>query len=112
MSKVWLEELPCSVMICDKNYKILYMNEKSAEDHAKDGGRKMVGTDLMECHPPEAQAKMRKMLASGRSNVYTMQLKRKKKLVYQCQWKKGRSVGGLFQLVFEVPSEIPNIVKD
>ena len=111
MSEVWLEKLPCSVMICDKNYKILYMNEMSAKDHAKDGGKKMVGTDLMDCHPLEAQAKMRKMLTSAQPNVYTMQWKKKKKLVYQCQWKRGRSVGGLFQLVFKIPEDIPNIVK-
>ena len=107
----WFEQLPCSVMICDRRYTVLYMNDRAAEDHADDGGRALVGTDLMDCHPPAAQAKLRKVLASGRPNVYTTQEMRKKKLVYQCQWKKGGRVGGVVQLVIELPREVPNHVR-
>ena len=104
----WFEQLPCSVMVCDRKYKVLYMNDKAAEDHADDGGRALVGKDLMDCHPPVAQAKLRKVLASGRPHVYTTQEMRKKKLVYQCQWKKGGRVGGVVQLVIELPRAVPN----
>ena len=98
-------------MVCDRKYTVLYMNDKAAEDHADDGGRALVGTDLMDCHPPAAQAKLRKVLASGRPNVYTTQEMRTKKLVYQCQWKKGGRVGGVVQLVIELPREVPNHVS-
>ena len=104
----WFAQLPCSVMVCDNKYRILYMNDKAAEDHAGDGGRALVGTDLMKCHPPDAQAKLREVLASGRPNVYTTEEKRRKKLVYQCQWKKGGKVGGVVQLVFELPRNMPH----
>jgi len=107
----WFEELPCSVMVCDRKYKILYMNDKAVKDHAEDGGRALVGTDLMECHPPDAQVKLREVLASGRPNVYTTEEKRKKKLVYQCQWKKGGRVRGVVQLVMELPRDMPHHVR-
>jgi len=107
----WFEELPCSVMVCDRKFKVLYMNDKAAESHAEDGGRALVGRDLMECHPPAARAKLREVLTSGRPNVYTTQEMRKKKLIYQCQWKKGRRVGGVVQLVFEVPRAVPHHVR-
>jgi len=97
-------------MVCDRKYKILYMNDKAAKDHADDGGRALVGTDLMECHPPDAQAKLREVLTSGRPNVYTTGKRGRKKLVYQCQWKKGRWVGGVVQLVIELPRDMPNHV--
>ena len=108
---VWFEELPCSVIVCDKWYKILYMNDRAAEDHADDGGRALVGTDLMKCHPPDAQVKLRKVLISGRPNVYTTEENRKKKLVYQCQWKKGGRLGGVVQLVIQLPRDIPHHVR-
>jgi len=107
----WFEQLPCSVMVCDKKYKILYMNDKAAKDHGDEGGRALVGTDLMECHPPDAQAKLREVLTSGRANVYTTEERRRKKLVYQCQWKKGGRVGGVVQLVIELPRDMPRHVK-
>jgi len=107
----WFEKLPCSVMVCDRKYKILYMNGKAAKDHADDGGRALVGTDLMECHPPDAQAKLREVLTSGRPNVYTSEKKRERKLVYQCQWKKGNKVGGVVQLVIELPRDMPRHVR-
>jgi hypothetical protein len=95
-------------MVCDRKYKILYMNAKAAKDHADDGGRALIGTDLMDCHPPAAQAKLREVLASGRPNVYTTQETRKKKLVYQCQWKNGGRVGGVAQFVIELPRDVPH----
>ncbi|HYA55824.1 MAG TPA: PAS domain-containing protein [Nitrososphaerales archaeon] len=106
----WFEELPCSVMICDKKFNVVYMNDKAAEDLADDGGRELVGTDLMDCHPPAAQVKLREVLASARPNVYTTEEGRKKKLVYQCRWKKGGRVGGVVQLVIELPRDIPHHV--
>jgi len=107
----WFEEVPCSVIVCDKKYKVIYMNDKAAEDHADDGGRALVGRDLMDCHPPDAQAKLREVLASGRPNVYTTAAKRRKKLVFQCQWKKGGRVGGVVQLVIELPRDMPHHVR-
>lgn len=107
----WFEQLPCSVMVCDRRYRILYMNDRAAKDHAADGGRALVGTDLMECHPPDAQVKLREVLNSGRPNVYTTQERRRKKLIYQCQWKKGGRVGGVVQLVIELPRDMPHHVR-
>lgn len=95
-------------MVCDRKFKVLYMNDKAAVDHAEDGGRALVGTDLMECHPPDAQVKLREVLASGRPNVYTTEKRKKKKLVYQCQWKQGGRMGGVVQLVIELPRGTPH----
>ena len=107
----WLEQFPCSVIVCDRNYRVLYLNDKAAKDHADDGGKALIGTDLMDCHPPEAQEKLREVLASGRPNVYTVERNGKKKLVYQSQWKKGRRVGGVVQLVIELPKDMPRHIR-
>jgi transcriptional regulator with PAS, ATPase and Fis domain len=107
----WFEQLPCSVTICDKNYKILYMNDRAAEVSSKHGGKALVGKNLMDCHPPEAQKKLRKVMASGRPNVYTTEKEGVKTMVYQCHWKKSGRVGGLAELSFELPTDLPNFVR-
>lgn len=108
----WLEELPCSVTICDKKYKILYMNERAAEASMEDGGKALIGKNLMDCHPPKARAKLRKVMASGRPNVYAIVKRGKKKLVYQCHWKNAGKVAGLAEFSFELPAEVPSFVRD
>jgi transcriptional regulator with PAS, ATPase and Fis domain len=107
----WFEQLPCSVTVCDKKYTILYLNDKAAEVTSKEGGKALVGKNLMDCHPPRAQKKLKRVMTSGRPNVYTTERKGAKKLVYQCHWKKGGRVGGLVELSFELPSTVPNFVR-
>ena len=108
----WLEELPFAVTVCDRNYRILYMNDKAAEGTAKEGGKNLVGKSLMGCHPPKAQRKLRKVMSSGRPYVFTIEGKGNKKLVYEGHWRKGGNVGGLLEIYFDLPKEIPNLLRD
>jgi PAS domain-containing protein len=107
----WFEQLPCAVTVCGKDYTILYMNEKAAEMNSKDGGKALVGKNLMDCHPPEARKKTRKIMASDRPNVYTIEKKGVKKLIFQGQWKKGGRTAGLVELVIELPENMPHFVR-
>ncbi len=107
----WFKQLPCAVTICNKNYRSLYMNDKAAEVNSKEGGKDLVGKNLMDCHPPEAQDRLKNVTASGRPNVYTTERRGAKKLVYQCHWKKRGRVGGLLELSFELPRDIQNFVR-
>ena len=107
----WFEELPSSVTVCDNDYTILYMNERSAEVNAKDGGKALIGKNLMDCHPPEAQEKLKRVMASGRPNLYTIEKNGVKKMIFQCPWRKAGRVGGLVEITFELPKEIPHFVR-
>jgi len=107
----WFERLPCSVTVCDRKFTILYLNERAAEMNSKVGGKSLVGKNLMDCHPPDAQEKLKKVMDSGKPNVYTTEKKGTKKLVYQCHWMKGGRVGGLVELTFELPGDLRNFVR-
>ncbi len=107
----WFEQLPCSVTICDRDYTVLYLNERSAEVNAKDGGKALVGRNLLDCHPPEAQEKLRKVMASGRPNIYTIEKNGVKKMILQCHWRKAGKVGGLVEISFELPEQIPHFLR-
>ena len=107
----WFEQLPCAVTVCDRNYAILYMNDRAAEMSSKEGGKALVGRNLMDCHPLEAQEKLKKVMASGRPHVFTIERKGVKKLVYEGHWKRRGRVGGLVELSFELPNDMPNLVR-
>ena len=107
----WFDSLPCSVTVCDANYTILYMNDRSAEVNAKDGGKSLIGKSLLDCHPPQAQEKLRKVMASGRPNVYTIEKNGVRKMIVQSHWRTGGVVGGLVEISFELPNEVPHFVR-
>ncbi len=107
----WFDQLPCAVTVCDKSYTILYMNDRAAEAHSKEGGKALVGSNLIDCHTPEAQKKLKKVMASGRPNVYTTEKGGAKKQFYQCHWKKRGRLAGLVELSFELPNEMPHFVR-
>jgi transcriptional regulator with PAS, ATPase and Fis domain len=107
----WFEQLPCAVTVCDAKYTILYMNDRAAEVNEKDGGKSLLGKDMMSCHPPEAQEKLRRVMASGHPNVYTIEKKGVRKMIYQAHWKKRGRVAGLVEITFELPSDVPHFVR-
>jgi hypothetical protein len=107
----WFEQLPCALTVCDKNYKILYLNGRSAEVNASDGGKSLIGKNLIDCHPPLAQKKLRKVMASSRPNVYMTRRNGVKKVIFQAHWKKGGRSAGLVEITFELPPKVPIFVR-
>jgi transcriptional regulator with PAS, ATPase and Fis domain len=107
----WLDELPYSVTVCDREYVILYMNDESATMNKRDGGRALIGTNLMDCHSPASRKKLRRIMASGKPNIYTTEKKGVRKFVCQSQWKRRGRVGGLVEIVVRLPKEVPNFVR-
>jgi len=108
----WFDGLPCSVTVCDRDYTILYLNDRSAEVNASDGGKTLVGKNLLDCHPPDAARKLRKVMASRRPNVYTIEKKGARKVIFQAHWKRRGRPAGLVEITFELPSRMPHFVRD
>lgn len=107
----WFEELPCAVTVCDRSYTILYLNARAAEVNAHDGGKSLVGKSLLACHPPKARAKLRKVMASGKPNVYTVEKNGVRKMIYQAHWRRNGRVAGLIEVTFELPPHVPHFVR-
>ena len=52
----WSDELPfVAITICDKEGKIIDMNRRSIATYEKDGGKALIGKQLMDCHPERAK---------------------------------------------------------
>jgi hypothetical protein len=111
-SQAWLDVIPGAVTLCDPQGVVVAMNEAAARSHAKDGGRGLIGQSLLDCHPEAARAKLRELLATRALNVYTIEKKGAKKLVYQAPWYRGEEYAGLIEVVLDLPAEIPHFVRE
>jgi transcriptional regulator with PAS, ATPase and Fis domain len=107
----WVNEFQGAITVCDMDGTIIEMNERSKETFAKYGGADLIGKSLMDCHPPAAQEKIRELLASGKTNAYTIEKNGVKKLIYQTPWYKDGKRAGLVELSLEIPEEMPHFKR-
>lgn len=106
----WAESIGCAATVCDKDCRIIYMNELSRRTFAKNGD--IIGQDLMLCHPPHARKKIAEMLSNGSTNAYTIHKKGIKKLIFQSPWRKDGEIAGLVELSIPLPEDMPHYDRD
>jgi PAS domain-containing protein len=109
---VWVDELPVAITVCDANGTIVDMNERAAETFQSEGGRALIGTDVLACHPEPARTKLGRLLASNQRNVYTVEKRGVKKLIYQSPWFEHGRYAGFVELSLELPADIPHFVRE
>jgi len=107
----WVEEFPGAITVCDAEGIILEMNDRSAESFASDGGRALIGTNALDCHPEPARSKMKRLLQTQQANVYTIEKKGVKKLIYQAPWYENGEYRGLVEFSLEIPAQMPHFVR-
>ncbi len=107
----WIKEFPAAVTVCDKNGIILEMNDKAAKTFEKDGGRNLIGCNLLDCHPEQARSKVEALLAGHEKNVYTIEKNGIKKLIYQSPWYRDGEYAGFVELSLEIPFEMPHFIR-
>lgn len=106
----WAEGLNCAVTVCDKEGIVLYMNEKARETFAKSGD--MRGRSLIPCHSERSRGIIADMLASGRSNCYTIEKNGLRKMIYQTPWRDGSGeIAGLVEISMVIPADMPHYVR-
>jgi DUF438 domain-containing protein len=107
----WTTAFPASITVCDRKGVLLDMNDRAAEVLAADGGRGLIGRNLLDCHPEPSRAKTQHLLESGATNAYTIEKQGKKKLIYQAPWFRNGEFAGLVELSIELPAELPHFVR-
>jgi hypothetical protein len=108
---VWLEEFPAAVTVCDADGVIIAMNQKAAAAFSAEGGKRLIGSSVLDCHPEPARSKLQHMMADRQANVYTIEKRGVRKLVFQSPWFLGGRYAGFVEVVMEIPSEIPHFVR-
>ncbi len=108
----WHKEFPGAVTVCDTEGQIVEMNVKSREVFAADGGGKLIGQNVLDCHPEPGRSQLESMMKEQRTNVYTIQKNGKKKLIYQTPWYKNGVYAGFVELSLEIPWDLPHFNRD
>jgi transcriptional regulator with PAS, ATPase and Fis domain len=108
----WVKEFPGAVTVCDTKGRIIVMNDRSLEVFAADGGEKHIGTNVLDCHPEPSRSKLKAMMDERRANVYTIEKKGAKKLIYQVPWTENGIYAGFIELSLELPRDMPQFNRD
>lgn len=107
----WIEGFPGAISVCDRDGIILYLNAQEIEVLAEEGGAALIGTNLLDCHPEPARSKLVEMMKNQQQNVYTIEKKGKKKLIYQTPWYEDGKYAGFVELSLVIPFEMPHFIR-
>ena len=108
----WVRAFAGSITVCDPDGIILEMNDKAIEAFKEQGGSKLVGTNLFDCHPEPARSKVKGLMENQKANVYTVEKKGKRKFIYQTPWYRGEKYCGFVELILEIPAQTPHFVRN
>ena len=108
----WLEKLDGNVIVCNSEGKIIYMNQTAIRNYEKDGGVELIGQNLMDCHNEISRKKILEIMTTHQKNVYTIEKRGRKKIIYQTPWMDGDVFKGIVELSLEIPVEMPHYVRD
>ncbi len=111
-ANAWVKGFPGEVMVCDAEGILLEMNDQAAQALEADGGLALIGKNILDCHPEPARSKFQRMLTEKTPNIYTIEKKGVKKLIYQSPWYDKGRFAGFIELSVEIPFEMPHFVRD
>lgn len=108
----WAFRMNCAVTVADAECNIIYMNERSRETFAGRGGAALIGHNLMDYHNERSKAIIRRLLAEGGTNCYTIEKEGQWKMIFQTAWRDGEGrVAGLVELSMVIPEDMPHYVR-
>jgi len=108
----WVEEFPGAITVCDRDGRILEMNGAAGQKYQKDGGKKLIGTNALDCHPEPARGKFKRLMEKAEANVYTIEKQGAHRMIYQTPWYKDGKVAGFIELSFPIPDRMPHFVRE
>jgi transcriptional regulator with PAS, ATPase and Fis domain len=108
----WFEKLDGNVIVCDANGIVIYMNETAIRNYEKDGGAALIGQNLLDCHNETSRKKIMEIMTTHQKNVYTIEKRGRKKIIYQTPWMDGELFKGIVELSLEIPFEMLHYQRD
>ncbi len=104
--------IPVAVTICTADGEIIYMNDKAAQMFKNEGGYNLIGKNLFDCHNEKSKMIIKELIEKKKENIYSIENKGKKKIIYQAPWYENNVMKGLIELAFELPENIPHCVRE
>ncbi len=107
----WMNGINASITFCDADGIIREMNTTAAESFSQYGGEKLIGENVLDCHPEPSRSKLKELLNSQKLNVYTIEKVGKKKMIYQSPVMDGDRFIGIVEISLPLPEEIPHFIR-
>lgn len=107
----WAEEFNGAVTVCNRDGIIVYMNQVSIQQFEKDGGERLLGTSLIDCHPEPAKTKLLEMLQAPVENMYTIEKRGIRKIIYQTPWMENGEFKGVIELSIKLMPDMPHFKR-
>lgn len=107
----FIEKLDGAVIVTDSEGTLTYMNEKAVRQFEKDGGMGLIGKKLSECHSERSNKIIEEMIRTRSNNIYTIEKKGKKKLIFQTPWISDGEFKGLIELSLEIPFDMQHFIR-
>lgn len=108
----WVKEFPGAITVCDPDGIILEMNQRAIKSFQSQGGEKLIGTNLMDCHPEAAREKLKGLMDRQESNGYTIEKKGHHRFIYQSPWYREGKYAGFVEMILTITENIPHFVRE
>jgi transcriptional regulator with PAS, ATPase and Fis domain len=107
----WIQAFPGAITVADAEGIIIEMNNAAREAFRDQGGEKLLGAKLLDCHPEPSRTRLEQIMANQRTNVYTIEKLGRKKLIYQTPWYRDGKYAGYVELSLAIPFEMAHFVR-
>lgn len=108
----WVKEFPANLTVIDKDDTIIDMTDRTAKAFAEGGHPDLIGTTVIDCHPDWAKTRLKALIDSRRTNVYTYTKDGRKRLVFQTPWTIDGEFAGYLDMTLELPADMPHFDRD
>jgi transcriptional regulator with PAS, ATPase and Fis domain len=104
----WTNQVAIAITVTDADGVITEMNPKSIATFAEDGGAKLIGNDVLACHPEPSRSQLASMYKTQQPNHYTIQKNGQKKIIHQLPLFKDGAFQGYVEISIPIPDHLPH----
>jgi transcriptional regulator with PAS, ATPase and Fis domain len=108
----WTNQVAIAVTVTDANGIITEMNPTSIAVFAAEGGAKLIGSDVLACHPEPSRTQLASMYKAHQPNHYTIQKNGQRKIIHQIPLVKEGVFGGYVEISIPIPDHLPHFIRD
>jgi transcriptional regulator with PAS, ATPase and Fis domain len=108
----WTDHAAIAVTVTDANGTITEMNPTSIATFAADGGARLIGSDVLACHPEPSRTKLASMYTAHQPNHYTIRKNGQRKIIHQLPLFKDGVFRGYVEISIPIPDELPHFNRD
>ncbi len=108
----WVQEFSGAITVCDPQGIVLEMNDQAEEMFKEWGGKKLLGSNLYDCHPEPARTKLKLLMEKKQENIYTVEKNGIKRLIYQTPWYINGVYSGFVEIALILPASMPHFTRE